>query len=324
VTRRWRDGRTRPGSPPESQPPDMTVRIGSVTLPNPVMTASGTFGYGREYCGIIDLSKLGAIVVKGTTLHPRDGNPPPRVVETPSGMLNSIGLQNPGVDAFLETELPFLRQFDVPVVLNIAGHSVAEYEEITRRVDGAPGLSAIEVNISCPNVEAGGMAFGVSASLSHDVVKGVRRATNLPIIAKLSPNVTSIVDIARACVDAGADSLSVANTLVGMAIDIKRKRPVLANRVGGMSGPAVKPVMVRMVWEVASALDVPIVGIGGVSTAEDALEFMMAGATAVQVGAAVFRNPTAPLDVANGLLKYCETERLESIREVIGAARRSR
>ncbi len=300
----------------------LAVNIGSLSLRNPVMTASGTFGYGREYAGLFDLGLLGAVVVKGTTLNPRNGNPPPRVVETPSGMLNAIGLQNPGTEAFLDTELPFLREQHVPVVLNIAGHTASEYEEIARRVDGAPGLSAIEVNISCPNVDEGGMTFGVSPKLSAQVISGVRRATRLPVIAKLTPNVTSVVEIARACVDSGADAISLINTLVGVVIDLKKKRPVLGNVTGGLSGPAIRPVAVRMTWEVASAVTVPVIGMGGIATAEDALQFIMSGATAVQVGSAMFANPLAPLEVIEGLDRYVRDENLHSIKDVIGIARR--
>jgi len=300
----------------------LAVSIGSLSLKNPVMTASGTFGYGREYAGLFDLALLGAVVVKGTTLNPRDGNPPPRVVETPSGMLNAIGLQNPGVEAFLATELPFLREQHVPVILNIAGHTAGEYEEIARRVDGAPGLSAIEVNISCPNVDEGGMTFGVSPKLSAQVISCVRGATRLPVIAKLTPNVTSIVEIARACVDSGADAISLINTLVGIVIDLKKKRPVLGNVTGGLSGPAIRPVAVRMTWEVSSAVPVPVIGMGGISTAEDALQFIMAGATAVQVGSAMFANPLAPLEVIEGLDKYVRDEKVASFKDLIGTARR--
>jgi len=300
----------------------LAVDIGGLVLKNPVMTASGTFGYGREYAGLFDLSMLGAVVVKGTTLRPRDGNPPPRVVETPSGMLNAIGLQNPGIEAFLATELPFLREHEVPVILNIAGMTVGEYEEIARRVDGAEGLSAIEVNISCPNTDEGGMTFGVSARLSEQVVSGVRRATSLPVIAKLSPNVTSITEIARACVNGGANAISLVNTLVGIVIDLKKRRPVLGNVTGGLSGPAIRPVAVRMTWEVSSAVDVPVIGMGGIACVEDALEFIMAGATAVQVGSAMFADPLAPLKVIRGLERYVRDERLASIRELVGAAKR--
>jgi dihydroorotate dehydrogenase (NAD+) catalytic subunit len=298
------------------------VDIAGLILKNPVMTASGTFGYGREYVGLFDLASLGAVVVKGTTLMPRDGNPPPRVVETPSGMLNAIGLQNPGIDAFLATELPFLREHKATVILNIAGMTVGEYEEIARRVDGAEGLAAVEVNISCPNTDAGGMTFGVSPRLSEQVVSGVRRATRLPLIAKLSPNVTSITEIARACVNGGADAISLVNTLVGIVIDLKKRRPVLGNVTGGLSGPAIRPVAVKMTWEVASAVEVPVIGMGGISSVEDALEFMMAGATAVQVGSAVFANPMAPVEVVSGLERYVRDENLASIREIIGAARK--
>ena len=299
----------------------LAVNIGSLSLKNPVMTASGTFGYGREYAALYDLSLLGAVVVKGTTLNPREGNTPPRVVETPAGMLNAIGLQNPGTEAFLATELPFLREQNVAVILNIAGHTIGEYEEITRRVDGAEGLSAIEVNISCPNLDEGGMTFGVSPRLSAQVVSGVRRATRLPVIAKLSPNVTSVVEIAKACVDSGADAISLINTLVGIVIDLKKKRPVLGNVTGGLSGPAIRPVAVRMTWEVSSAVAVPVIGMGGIASAEDALEFIMAGATAVQVGSAVFANPRAPLEVIEGLRKYARDEKLASITSLIGIAK---
>ncbi len=300
----------------------MEVNLAGLILKNPVMTASGTFGYGREYAHVVPLRELGAVVVKGTTLLARDGNPPPRVVETPAGMLNAIGLQNVGVDAFLRDELPFLRDAGATVVLNLAGHTVKDYEEATARVDGAPGLHAIEVNISCPNVSMGGMAFGVSPKSAYEVVAAVRKRTALPVIAKLSPNVTDIKQIATAVVEAGADAVSLINTLVGMAIDVDARQPVLKNVTGGLSGPAVRPVAVRMVWDVCSCVDVPVVGIGGISTARDALEFIMAGASAVQVGTAMFREPTAPLEVIKGIGEYL-TQNSLCLEEIVGIARRS-
>lgn len=300
-----------------STKPDLSVNIAGMQMKNPVMTASGTFGFGKEYAPFIDLNMLGAIVVKGTTLKPRMGNAGRRLVETPAGMLNSIGLENPGVEHFIAQELPNLRGYDVPVVVNISGHSIEEYKELAAQLD-IDGVAAVEVNISCPNVSQGGLVFGTDCVSAGGVVKAVRQATRKTVIAKLSPNVTDVVAIAQAVEAAGADSISLINTLLGMAIDLRTRRPKLGNIVGGLSGPAVKPVALRMVWQVAKAVAVPIIGMGGIMTGEDAVEFLLAGATAVAVGTANFINPRATEDVADGIAKYLQENKLSSVQEIIG------
>ena len=298
--------------------PDLAVKIAGLHLKNPVMTASGTFGFGKEYAPFVDLNQLGAIVVKGTTLHPRLGNAGRRLVETPAGMLNSIGLENPGVEHFIAHELPNLKKFAVPVIVNISGHSIDEYRELAAILD-IDGVAAVEVNISCPNVREGGLVFGTDCASAGSVVRAVRRATGKTVIAKLSPNVTDIVSIAKAVADAGADALSLINTLLGMAIDIRTRRPKLGNIVGGLSGPAVKPVALRLVWQVAKAVPLPIIGMGGIMTGEDAVEFLLAGAPAVAVGTANFVNPRATLEVAEGIGQYLCENNLSSVQEIIGA-----
>mgnify|MGYP001007000870 CR=1 FL=1 len=298
--------------------PDLAVKIAGLHLKNPVMTASGTFGFGKEYAPFVDLNQLGAIVVKGTTLNPRLGNAGRRLVETPAGMLNSIGLENPGVEHFIAHELPNLKKFAVPVIVNISGHSIDEYRELAAILD-IDGVAAVEVNISCPNVREGGLVFGTDCASAGSVVRAVRRATGRTVIAKLSPNVTDIVSIAKAVADAGADALSLINTLLGMAIDIRTRRPKLGNIVGGLSGPAVKPVALRLVWQVAKAVPLPIIGMGGIMTGEDAVEFLLAGATAVAVGTANFVNPRATLEVAEGIGQYLCENNLSSVQEIIGA-----
>ncbi len=298
--------------------PDLRVNIGSLELANPVMTASGTFGYAREFAYLMNLHRLGAVIVKGISLHPRTGNPPPRIVETACGMLNAIGLQNVGVDQFISEKMKYLAGLNVPVIVNILGDSLAEYEEITRRLAGVPGVAGIEVNISCPNVKKGGVAFGTDPSMAASVTSAVKKMAKVPVMVKLSPNVSDVTLIARAVEDAGADSISLINTLIGMAIDLKKKRPVLANVIGGLSGPAIKPVALRMVYEVARVVSIPVIGIGGIQSAEDALEFMLAGATAVQVGTANFVNPRASEDVVDGIGAYAVKENLTSIRSIIG------
>ena len=291
-------------------------------LANPVMAASGTFGYGTEYASVFDVQRLGAIVCKGTTLRPRRGNRQPRVAETPAGMLNSIGLQNIGVRALIRDKAPVWASGRVPVIVNIAGETIDEYRRVAAALEGVPGVSGLELNISCPNVAAGGMAFGASPDVAAAVTSAVRSATTLPLIVKLTPNVTDVVAIAKAAVAAGADALSLINTLLGMSIDVEARQPWLGNTCGGLSGPAVRPIAVRMVWEVAGAVDVPIVGVGGIASAEDALEFLMAGATAVQVGSATFARPRAPLEVLEGLEVWLSDHNVQDIRDVIGAARR--
>ncbi len=297
---------------------DLRVRIGSLALRNPVMTASGTFGYGREFSNLVDLEALGAIVVKGISLAPRPGNPPPRIFETPCGMLNAIGLENVGVEAFISRKMVFLRRINTPVIVNILGDSVEEYGEIASRLDGVEGVSGLEVNISCPNVKKGGVAFGTVPEMAAEVTAAVRKATSLPVIVKLSPNVTDIVAMARAVEQAGADAVSLINTLIGMAIDIHSRRPQLANIIGGLSGPAIKPVALRMVWQVAGAVAIPVIGIGGITTAEDALEFLLAGASAIQVGTASFYEPAAAEKIVQGLDHYLQDQDEERIVDIIG------
>jgi dihydroorotate dehydrogenase (NAD+) catalytic subunit len=299
-------------------PVDLSVDVGGIRMRNPVMTASGTFGYAREFEQYMDLNRLGALVVKTITRLPRAGNPPPRVVETPAGMLNAIGLQNVGIEAFIREKLPYLRRLEPPLIVNVAGESVEDFRDLTKRISDQEGVAGIELNISCPNV-AGGLDFSSDPTLAYRVVKAARDATQLPIIPKLSPNVTDIVAIARAVADAGADAISLINTLVGMAVDVRTRQPKIGNVTGGLSGPAIRPVAVRMVWQVARAVRLPIIGMGGVVTAEDALEFLIAGATAVAVGTANFINPTAAVKVIEGLEQYCVANGIPDIRQVIGS-----
>jgi len=299
---------------------DLTTQLAGLTLRNPVMTASGTFGYGPEYEAFVPPTRLGALVVKGITLHERAGNPPPRTVETPSGMLNAIGLQNPGAQAFIDQKLPHLRQFDVPVIVNLNASLLEEFGELSAMFDAADGVAAIEVNISCPNVKHGGMAFSADPVLAAEATAQVRQQTRKPVIVKLSPNVTDIGDLARAVADAGADAVSVINTLVGMAIDVERRRPILANVTGGLSGPAVRPVAVRCVWQVFRAVKLPIIGMGGIASGRDAVEFMLAGAAAVAVGTATFVQPRACLTVIDELAEYLERHGFNSPGELVGLA----
>jgi dihydroorotate dehydrogenase (NAD+) catalytic subunit len=292
-------------------------------LTNPVITASGTFGYGTEYEHLFDIQSLGAIVCKGTTLEPREGNAQPRIAETPCGVLNSIGLQNIGVKALVTEKAPIWAKWRVPVLVNVAGSSNEEYVQIARVLDGVPGVSGIELNISCPNVKAGGMEFGADPSSAARITTAVREATSLPMWVKLTPNTADIVSIARAVEEAGADAVVLTNTLKAMAIDTKSRRPVLGNVTGGLSGPALKPVALRMVYEVAGVIkEIPIIGAGGIMDAEDALEFIMAGASAVQVGTANLINPRAPIEVMEGIRTYMEKEKIEDIKELVGIARR--
>lgn len=300
--------------------PDLTTRLAGLVLRNPVLVASGTFGFGEEYAEYLDLARLGGVMVKGTTLEPRAGNPAPRVYETPSGMLNAIGLQNPGVEAFIAQKLPFLVERGATVIANISGNQVEDYVALAGRLDGVAGVHALELNISCPNVKTGGMQFGVDPGLTRELVQAVRGATGLPLITKLSPNVTDIVAMARAAVEGGTDAVSLINTLLGMAIDVRRRRPVLANVTGGLSGPAIRPVAVRMVWQVAREVGVPIIGMGGIMTANDALEFVLAGASAVAVGTANFVDPLAAVRVLEGLEAYCAQTGVSRLAELVGAA----
>jgi len=298
---------------------DLRVAIGNLELQNPVMTASGTFGYGREFVDFVHLQRLGAIVVKGISLTPRAGNPPPRVVETACGMLNAIGLENTGVERFISEKMPYLADLGVPVIVNILGDSVEEYRRIAQRLSGVPGIGALEVNISCPNVKKGGVAFGADPLMAAAVTAAVKEESQTPVIVKLSPNVTDVTVVARAVEEAGADAVSLINTLIGMAIDLKSRRPRLANVIGGLSGPAIKPVALRMVYQVARVVRIPVIGIGGIATAEDAMEFLLAGASAVQVGTANFVNPRACEDVIDGISRYVGEQKLGSVRELIGA-----
>lgn len=297
---------------------DPTVKIGGVVLKNPVVTASGTFGFGREYGEYFDLSELGGISVKGLTLTPREGNPPPRVSETPMGMLNGVGLQNPGVRAFVAKELPFLKGFGTKIIANIAGSTIEEYEEMADILSGSE-TDLIEMNISCPNVKQGGVAFGTDEKTVYEITRRVKKRCRQPLIVKLSPNVTDIAAIARRAEEGGADALSLINTLLGMRIDIKTRRPVLANNTGGLSGPAVKPVAVRMVWQVANAVRLPVIGMGGISTGEDAVEFFLAGASCVAVGTAMFFDPLAPVKIKNFVLEYMKEQKIRSLAELSGA-----
>jgi dihydroorotate dehydrogenase (NAD+) catalytic subunit len=306
---------------------DLSVQLApknrrSLRLANPVMTASGTFGYGTEYQQLFDIQRLGAIVCKGTTLEPREGNPQPRLVETVGGVINAIGLQNIGVRALIEEKAPVWAGWRVPVIVNIAGDTVEEYAQLAEALDGVKGVSGIEVNISCPNVKAGGAAFGADPEGAAEVTGAVRSATTLPVIVKLTPNTGDIGAVARAVGKAGADAISLINSVKAMAIDIIDKRPSLGSTTGGLSGPAIKPIALAMVYEVARAVNVPVIGCGGIASASDALEFIMAGASAVQVGSASFGNPRASLDVLEGIESYMEREGIKSLGEIIGAARR--
>ena len=298
--------------------PDLRVNIGSLELQNPVITASGTFGYAREFEDLVNLHRLGGIIVKGISLEPRAGNPPQRIVETPCGMLNAIGLQNVGVERFITEKMVYLKGIGVPVVVNILGDTVDEYREITERLQGVEGIAALEVNISCPNVKKGGVAFGTVPSMAAAVTEAVKQAADVPVMVKLSPNVADIVEMAKAVEAGGADSISLINTLIGMAIDLHRRKPVLANVIGGLSGPAIKPIALRMVYQAAGAVQIPVIGIGGIENAEDALEFIVAGATAVQIGTANFINPRVSEEVVDGIGDYVKTNKLASIRELIG------
>jgi len=302
----------------DSLRPDLRVSIGSLKLKNPVMTASGTFGYAKEFEPYVNLHRLGAVVVKGISLEPRSGNPPPRIVETSCGMLNAIGLENVGVDRFVQEKMKSLQDVNVPVFVNILGDSLDEYREIAKRLHGVPGIAGIEVNISCPNVKKGGVAFGTVPEMAASVTTAVKEESSVPVVVKLSPNVSDIAIIARAVEDAGADAVSLINTLIGMAIDHKSRKPCIANVIGGLSGPAIKPVALRMVYQVAQAVSIPVIGIGGIETYEDVLEFMLAGATAVQIGTANFINPRASEDAVEGLGRYVVDEKLSSIRDIIG------
>lgn len=299
--------------------PIMSVNLGNLTLKNPVMVASGTFGYGEEYSEFFDLNLLGAIVVKGLSLMPKKGNPTPRIVETPSGMLNSIGLQNIGIETFIKEKLPFLKRFSTPIIVNFFGDSIDEYVETAERLSDVEGIHALEMNISCPNKEKGWIVFGTDPQSMEQVVTAVRKVTNIPLIVKLSPNVTDITLMAKVAETSGADAISLINTITAMAIDIKKRIPVLANVVGGLSGPAIRPIAVRMVWEVRKAVKIPVIGMGGIMNANDALEFLIAGATAVAVGTANFINPLATIEIIEGIRDYLVDEGIDNINDIIGS-----
>ncbi len=297
--------------------PNMCVDIGGIELKNPVMTASGTFGYAQEFDSLIDLNRLGAIIVKGLSLEPVKGNPPPRIVETTCGMLNAIGLENVGLEAFGRDKLPFLKALTTPIFVNIYGKSISEYAELSERLDAIEEISGIEINISCPNVKHGGIAFGAYPESASEVVSAVRRRTAKPLMVKLSPNVTDITEIARSVEAEGADSISLINTITGMAIDIETRRPKLANVTGGLSGPAIKPIALRMVWQVVKNVKIPVVGIGGIMTPEDALEFLIAGASAIQIGTANFINPSATIEIIEGIETYLIEREILDLADVV-------
>lgn len=297
---------------------DLRVKIGNLELKNPVMTASGTFGYGPEYADFVELSEIGGIIVKGTTLHPRQGNDYPRMAETASGMLNCVGLQNKGVDYFCEHIYPEIKDIDTNMIVNVSGSSPEDYAECAARIDALDKIPAIELNISCPNVKDGGMAFGVTCEGAASVVRAVRKSYHKTLIVKLSPNVTDITEIARAVEAEGADSVSLINTLMGMAIDIEKRKPMLSINTGGLSGPAVKPVALRMVWQVAKAVGIPVVGLGGICKANDAIEFMLAGASAIEIGTANFLDPQVTVKVKNGINEWLDKHGCKSVTEIIG------
>lgn len=298
---------------------DLSVRINRLRLKNPVMTASGTFGYGLEYADFVSLDQIGGVIVKGTTLQPREGNDYPRMAETPSGMLNCVGLQNKGVDYFCDHIYPQIKDIDTNMIVNVSGSSPDTYAECAARIDRLDRIPAIELNISCPNVKQGGMAFGTTCAGAASVVRAVRQRYNKTLIVKLSPNVTDIAEIAKACEAEGADSVSLINTLMGMAIDIEKRQPMLSIATGGLSGPAVKPIAVRMVWQVAKAVKIPVIGLGGICNAADAIEFLMAGATAIQIGTANFIDPTVTLKVRDGINEWLDRHGCTSVSEIIGA-----
>lgn len=298
---------------------DLSVNIGrGLVLKNPVMTASGTFGYGLEYEGLIDLNRLGGIIVKGTTINPREGNPYPRMVETPSGMLNAVGLQNKGVDYFVEYTYPEIKDIDSEIVVNVSGASIDDYKAVTERLTGLDKINAIEVNISCPNVKQGGMSFGTTCEGASTITSEIRKIWNKTLIVKLTPNVTDIVEIAKSAEYAGADAVSLVNTFMGMAIDIDHRRPYLSTITGGLSGPAIRPIAVRMVWQVAKALSIPVIGLGGIMNGRDAIEFIMAGATAIQIGTANFISPSVTIEIIDFIKSFCEKNNIKSLSEIRG------
>lgn len=296
----------------------LKVNIGNLEFKNPVFVASGTFGFGKEYSQYVDLNKLGAIMVKGLTLNPKEGNPPPRIYETPSGILNSVGLQNPGVDGFLKDELPFLKKFDTKVIVNIAGETIEEFVTMAQKLD-IDGVHALELNVSCPNVKEGGMAFGVNPNSIYEITKRVKGVTNKIVIVKLTPNVADIKIYAKAAEDGGADAVSLINTITGMAVDINSRKPIFKNIFAGLSGPAVKPIALKYVYEAKKAVSIPVIGMGGISSAEDAIEFMIVGATAVAIGTYNFINPTCTMDILEGIKKYMNKNNVSDINQIINS-----
>ncbi|MDW7739835.1 MAG: dihydroorotate dehydrogenase [Bacillota bacterium] len=302
--------------------PDLKVNLGGISLENPLLAASGPLGYGHEFHEIYGLTSFGGIIVKGISVEPWTGNPPPRIAETYEGMLNSVGLQNPGVRSFLKEDLPRLLKYGTRIIVNIIGRTVEDYSSVASDLDGITGIDGLEVNISCPNLKAGGLSFGTDPRLTFQVVDAVRRQTKLPLLVKLTPNVTDINVIARAAEEAGADGLSLINTLGGMLIDTKRKKPVLGNIFGGLSGPAIMPVALKMVWQVAGAVKIPILGMGGISSTDAALQFMMAGARAVALGSCLFKDPLLPRKIIDGILKYMEDNSISSVHDIVGTARK--
>lgn len=299
--------------------PDLRVKLGKLELKNPVLVASGTFGYGEEYAELVDLNKLGGIMTKAVTLRPKEGNPPPRLVEVPCGLLNAIGLENPGLEVFIREKLPFLRKFDTKIIVNIAGEKEDDYLQIAKRLSKENGVDALEVNISCPNVKEGGLSFGTDPKVIYLLVKRLKEVCELPLILKLTPNVTDIKEVAKAAEEGGADILSLVNTVLAMAVDVDTQRPKLGNIVGGLSGPAIRPIAVRMVWEVSGAVNIPIIGMGGIMKAEDALEFVIAGASAVAVGTANFVDPRTPLKVIEGIGRYLKDKGIDSFASLVGS-----
>jgi dihydroorotate dehydrogenase (NAD+) catalytic subunit len=300
------------------KPPNLSVDIAGLVLKNPILTASGTFGYGREFSAFMDIDKLGGMVIKGLSLEPSPGNPPPRTVETCGGMINAIGLENIGLQTFIKEKWPYLQTINSAVIVNLYGREAAEYVELTERVSDIDGIAGIELNISCPNVKAGGLVFGTDPVVAAQLTASVRKKTRLPLIVKLSPNVTDISAIARSVEDAGADAISLINTITALAVDVPSRRPKLANIIGGLSGPAIKPIALRMVWEVVKAVQIPVIGIGGIMTAQDALEFLIVGAKAVQIGTANFVNPHTPLEVIEGLSSFLAENNIADVNDLIG------
>jgi len=301
---------------------NLNVELNGLELQNPIMTASGTFGFGEEYKDYVDLNRLGGVMVKGTTIKPKAGNPTPRIAETPGGVLNAIGLQNPGVDHFINVILPKIHDYNFKTIVNISGNTAEEYKELTTKLNEVEGVAALEVNISCPNVKKGGLAFGTEPKMAASVVEAVKENTDLPIITKLSPNVTDITEIAEAVEEAGTDIISLINTLIGMKIDIETQQPILANTIGGLSGPAIRPVAVRMVYQVAQSIDVPLIGMGGIMNSRDVIEFLLAGASAVAVGTANFINPGVTMEIIDELEEYLVENGYDSVQELVGLGHR--